>query len=61
MVCYKYKLATSATIGKLLSRRWGINLKLIRMPYADAPIDVDNPGDVKLTEKILKARRGAIG
>ena len=57
MVLYKYRLATSATMCKRLSRRWGINLKLIRMPYADAPIDVDNPGDVKLTEKILKSRR----
>ena len=61
MVFYKYKLATSVTMGKLLSRRWGINLKLIRLPYADAPIDVDNPGDVILTEKILKARRAAAG
>jgi len=59
MVLYKYRLATSATMCKLLSRRWGIKLQLIRMPYADAPIDVDNPGDVMLTEKILKARRVA--
>jgi len=61
MVLYKYKLATSTTMGKRLSKRWGIDLKLIRMPYADAPIDVDNPGDVALTEKILKARRAAAG
>ncbi len=59
MILYRFKLATSATLGKRLSRRWGIDLKLIRLPYADAPIDVDNPGDVKLTEKILKARRAA--
>jgi len=58
MILYKYRLATSATMGKRLSKRWGIDLKLIRMPYADAPIDVDNLGDVALTEKILKARRG---
>jgi len=57
MVLYKYRLATSATMGKRLSKRWGIDLKLIRMPYADAPIDVDNLGDIALTEKILKARR----
>jgi hypothetical protein len=48
-----------ATLSKRLSRRWGINLKIIQMPYADAPIDVDNLGDVMLTEKILKARRAA--
>ena len=61
MILYKYKLATSATIGKRLSRRWGIDLKLIPMPYADAPIDVDNLGDVELTKKILKARRATLG
>ena len=57
MVLYRFSLASLATLGKRLSRRWGINLKLITMPYADAPIDVDNLGDVILTEKILKTRR----
>ena len=58
MVLYRFKLATLAGLFKHLSRRWGMDLQLIRMPYADAPIDVDNLGDVVLTEKILKARRG---
>jgi GTP:adenosylcobinamide-phosphate guanylyltransferase len=57
MVLYRFSLASLATLGKRLSRRWGIDLKLITMPYADAPIDVDNLGDVILTEKILKTRR----
>ena len=57
MILYRFKLATIATLGKRLSRRWGIDLKLISMPFADAPIDVDNLGDVELTKKILKARR----
>jgi len=59
MVLYKYRLATIDTLFKRMSRRWGIDLKLVRMPYADAPIDVDNAGDVVLAEKILRARRGA--
>jgi hypothetical protein len=59
-VLYKYKLATIDTLFKRLSKRWGLNMKLIEMPYADAPIDVDNMGDVVLTEKILKARRSAM-
>ena len=59
MILYKYKLASMDTLGKILSRRWGIDLQLIRMPFADAPIDVVNLGDVKLTEKILRARRAA--
>ena len=59
MILYRFKLATITTLGKRLSRRWGIDLKLIAMPFADAPIDVDNLGDVELTKKILKARRTA--
>ena len=59
MILYKYRLATISTLFKRLSKRWGLDLKLIHMPYADGPIDVDNLGDVILTEKILKARRTA--
>jgi len=61
MILYKYKLATIETLRKRLARRWGIDLKLVHMPFADAPIDVDNAGDVILTEKILKARRLSAG
>jgi hypothetical protein len=57
MVLYRFRLASLAALGKRISRRWGINLKLVIMPFADAPIDVDNAGDVILAEKILKARR----
>ena len=59
MLLYKLKLATSHQLTNTLSKRWGINIKLVSMPYADAPIDVDNPGDFKRTEEILKNRRGA--
>jgi len=59
MILYKYKLASIETLRKRLSKRWGIHVKLIHMPYADGPIDVDNAGDVVLAEKILKARRAA--
>ncbi len=61
MLMYKFKLATSNTLTDILSRRWAIDLKLVSMPFADAPIDVDNPGDVKLTEKILKKRSEGAG
>lgn len=57
MILYKYKLTSMATLFNILSRRWRMQLELIQMPYADAPIDVDNLGDVVLTEKILKLRR----
>ncbi|MEL7129604.1 MAG: NTP transferase domain-containing protein [Pseudomonadota bacterium] len=59
MAKYKFKLATLDQLAEHLSRRWDIILKPVRMPFADAPIDVDNPGDFQRSEAILKARRGA--
>lgn len=56
---YKFKWATIHQLAGILSRRWHLGLKIVRMPFADAPIDVDNPGDFKRTETILKARRVA--
>lgn len=58
MLMYKFKLASADGLARFLSRRWGIDLRLVPMPFADAPIDVDNPGDFHRTEAILKARRG---
>ncbi len=59
MILYKFRLSSSKQLTDILSKRWGLDLKLVSMPYADAPIDVDNPGDFDRTEAILKKRRGA--
>ncbi len=59
VILYKFKLATIDGLAKRLSRRWGLTLNVVRMPFADAPIDVDNPGDYARTLGILKRRRGA--
>jgi len=59
MLLYKFKLATIDQLAALLSRRWAMTLRVVRMPYADAPIDVDNPDDFARTEAILKARGGS--
>ncbi len=56
---YKLKLATLAGLGEHLSRRWNITLNPIVLPFADAPIDIDNVGDFHRTERILKARRSS--
>ena len=58
LILYKFKLATIDGLAKRLSTRWKIAVKIVNMPYADAPSDVDNPGDFERTERILKARRG---
>lgn len=59
MLMYKFRLASLDGLARYLSRRWKLDLQIVRMPFADAPIDVDNPGDFTRTEAILKKRRGA--
>lgn len=59
VIKYKFKLTSLGGLAQHLSRRWGITLAPVVMPYADAPIDVDNVGDFHRTEKILRKRRGA--
>lgn len=59
MIMYKFRLATIQGLADYLSRRWKLDMKIVSMPFADAPIDVDNPGDFSRTDKILRARRGA--
>jgi CTP:molybdopterin cytidylyltransferase MocA len=34
-------------------RKFGVALKAVRLPYAEAAIDVDKPADLELAEKIL--------
>ena len=55
---YKFKLASLNGLVEHLSKRWNMILMPITMPFADAPIDVDNVGDFHRTEKILQKRRG---
>lgn len=59
LIQYKFRLVTIDGVAATLSRRFGIEVSIIRMPFAEGPIDVDNPGDFNLTEKILIARRQA--
>jgi len=59
VVLYKFKLATIDGLASRLSRRWSLALRVIKMPFADAPIDVDNPGDFERTVSILEKRRRA--
>lgn len=59
VVKYKFKLASLNGLADHLSRRWGLKLTPVMMPFADAPIDVDNVGDFHRTEEILRKRRCA--
>lgn len=57
MLMYKFRLASIDQLANYLAKRWKVSIRIVRMPFADAPIDVDNPGDFERTEAILKARR----
>jgi GTP:adenosylcobinamide-phosphate guanylyltransferase len=57
MLMYKFSLATMDGMARYLANRWNVSVTVVRMPFADAPIDVDNPGDFTRTEGILKKRR----
>ena len=58
LIKYKFMLTNLDGLAQHLSKRWSITIAPVRMPFADAPIDVDNVGDFYRTEKILRARRG---
>ncbi|WP_298307088.1 nucleotidyltransferase family protein [uncultured Erythrobacter sp.] len=60
MLMYKFSLATIDGMANYLAKRWNVSVKVVRMPFADAPIDVDNPGDFTRTEAILKKRRETV-
>ena len=39
-----------------VSRAMGVRARAIRMPWAEAAIDVDRPSDLELVNQILKER-----
>lgn len=52
------RLTLEAALDRL-GRRADARVAAVDMPFAEAPIDVDRPGDLVLAEAILRARRGA--
>jgi len=41
---------------RTVGRRLGISVRAVRLPFADAAVDVDKPADLELAEQILAAR-----
>lgn len=58
-ILYKLRLATLDTLVNRIARNMGMTARAVNLPYPDGPIDVDNPTSYALSERILKARRGA--
>ena len=57
LLIYKYGLLSLDAAFSRLNRRFGVKFEAIDMPFAEAPIDVDNPNDEALSRKLLAARR----
>ena len=47
------------TAVRKIGRKLGIRLRAVRLPYAEAAIDVDKPADLDLVERIVAAREAA--
>src|SRR5439155_24552024 len=43
-----------------VGRRIGFTAKAVRLPFAEAAIDVDKPADLELAERILRERSGTV-
>jgi len=57
LILYKYRLASLDAIFQRLGRKLGLRIEPVLLPYGYAPIDVDNPRTLALSERTLKGRR----
>lgn len=55
---YKLRLVSIAGVMRQISRALKLDVKVSLLPWAEAPIDVDNAKDYELVTKILVAREG---
>ncbi|MCC6203248.1 MAG: nucleotidyltransferase family protein [Gammaproteobacteria bacterium] len=55
---YLARLVTLRGLERGLSRRFGVHLGIVVMPFADAPIDVDDVASYHRVERILAQRAG---
>lgn len=60
-IAYRFSLYSLDKGMKRLSKKFNTKLVAIRMPFPEAPIDVDNFRSKKLANEILQARRAVAG
>jgi GTP:adenosylcobinamide-phosphate guanylyltransferase len=58
---YKLRWLTLDQMMRQVSRALGVSMAIILVPRAEGPIDIDNPRDFALAEKILAARSASAG
>ncbi len=58
LILYKIKWLTLEGVAKRISKAIKAKTSVVMLPWAEGPIDVDNPGDFALVTKILKQKEG---
>ena len=56
MIAYRFAWFARDKAMDRISRRMGVSVKAVDMPFPEAPIDVDNVRTARIAEEILKAR-----
>jgi len=59
LLLFRFKLTTLRGCFRRVSRKLGVAIDTVELPYAFAPIDVDNPRTLEMSERILSERRAA--
>ena len=57
LLMYKLRISSLEACFRRISGKLGIDIRTVEVAYSFAPIDVDNPRTLALSEKILKQRR----
>jgi hypothetical protein len=57
LLAYLSRLLTLPQVMAAASRRLGVRVAAVPLPFAEAAIDVDKPSDLDLVEAILASRR----
>lgn len=58
-ILLKWRLITLDNFSRRITGKLGISIEIVRLPYAFAPIDVDNPTTFAFSERMIKERRAA--
>jgi len=57
LILLKLRLISLDTFSRRITRKLGISVAIVRLPFAFAPIDVDNPKTYAFSERVLRQRR----
>lgn len=59
LILLKWRLISLDNFSRRITRKLGINVDIVRLPFAFGPIDVDNPKTFEFSERVLTERREA--